>query len=71
MTEEYEKLVKKYILIKIAGSDFHRKNTPDIELGMEIELEDIEVFLRKIFRKIIAKGDIPLQFCLLNIDLTF
>lgn len=45
MIEEYEKLAEKYNLLKTAGSDFHGKNTPDIQLGIEIEQEKIRSFL--------------------------
>lgn len=46
MIELYEKLCKKYNLVKSAGSDFHGKNTPDINLGIEIEEKNIEKFLQ-------------------------
>ncbi|ACJ75357.1 PHP domain protein [Thermosipho africanus H17ap60334] len=45
MIETYEKLAKKYNLVKTAGSDFHGQNTPDIELGIEVRRENIKEFL--------------------------
>jgi len=48
MIEEYETLAKKFDLLITAGSDFHGKNKPDIELGMEINFKEIKDFIFKL-----------------------
>jgi predicted metal-dependent phosphoesterase TrpH len=50
MIDEYSKLAKKYDLIVTAGSDFHGENKMGIELGLEIEEQEISSFLN-ILRK--------------------
>ena len=45
MIEEYNYYAKKYDLVKTAGSDFHGKNKPHINLGMEINYNELHPFL--------------------------
>ncbi len=45
---QYLNYAKKYELLVTAGSDFHGKNKPHIQLGMEVEEKYLEKFLRKL-----------------------
>lgn len=50
MVQEYKQLAKKYELIMTAGSDYHGENKVGIELGLNVDIMDIEPFL-KVLRK--------------------
>lgn len=50
MVQEYKQFAKKYELIMTAGSDYHGDNKVGIELGLNVDIMDIEPFL-KILRK--------------------
>ncbi|ABR30526.1 phosphoesterase [Thermosipho melanesiensis] len=49
MISTYEKIAKKFNLLKSAGSDFHGTNTPDIQPGINIDKKDINDFIKIFF----------------------